>query len=85
MWLRNRQGTEPLSARSPLRARMALSWFALVVGVAVAVFFAFRAGATGDEVWVWEAAIAALVAVIAAVDLVVLHRRRSRGGDGQDQ
>ncbi|MET7337509.1 DUF6343 family protein [Nonomuraea sp. NPDC005650] len=76
MWLRNRAGTEPLSARSPLRARRILSLVALVLGVAAAVFFALRAASTGAEVWRWEAAIAAAVAIVAAADLALLRRRR---------
>lgn len=80
MWLRNREGTEPLTARSPLRARRVLSWIALIVATAAAVFFVVRAMSTGEQVWVWEAAIAAAVAVFAAVDLVVLRHRRAQGG-----
>ncbi|MEU6778435.1 DUF6343 family protein [Nonomuraea angiospora] len=76
MWLRNRAGTEPLTARSPLRARRILSLVALVLGMAAAVFFAVFAASTGAEVWRWEAAIAAAVAVVAAVDLALLRRRR---------
>ncbi|NUO99174.1 MAG: hypothetical protein HOV96_12390 [Nonomuraea sp.] len=79
MWLRNREGTEPVTARSPLRARRILSWIALVVATAAAIFFATRAMSTGEQVWVWEAAIAAAVAVIAAVDLVVVRHRRAHG------
>ncbi|MEV5553428.1 DUF6343 family protein [Nonomuraea wenchangensis] len=90
MWLRDRTGTEPTTARSPLRARRALSMVALVLGVAAAVFFAIRAMSTGEEVWRWEAAIAAAVAVVAAVDLLVIRHRgsggRSRpGSGGQDR
>ncbi|MFB4279063.1 MULTISPECIES: DUF6343 family protein [unclassified Nonomuraea] len=85
MWLRNREGTEPLTARSPLRARRVLSLVALVLGVIAAVFFAVQAMNTGEEVWRWEAAIAAAVAVIAAIDLLVLRHRRSRGEDRHQQ
>ena len=85
MWLRNREGTEPLTARSPLRARRVLSLVALVLGVIAAVFFAVQAMSTGEEVWRWEAAIAAAVAVIAAIDLLVLRHRRSRGEDRHQQ
>ncbi|GAA3174747.1 DUF6343 family protein [Nonomuraea roseoviolacea] len=80
MWLRDRSGTEPASARSPLRARRALSTVALVAGVTAAVFFAFSAMSTGADVWAWEAAIGAVVAIIAAIDLAVLRRRRDRSG-----
>jgi hypothetical protein len=79
MWLRNREGTEPVTARSPLRARRILSLIALVVAAAAAIFFATRAMSTGAEVWRWEAGIAAAVAVIAAIDLAVLRHRRTHG------
>ncbi len=85
MWLRNRAGTEPATARSPVRIRRILSLIALVLAVAAAVFFVSRAMSTGEELWFWEAAIAAAVAVIAAVDLLVLRHRRSRRRDGQHQ
>ncbi|MEU1384720.1 MULTISPECIES: DUF6343 family protein [unclassified Nonomuraea] len=83
MWLRNRAGTEPVTARSPLRARRVLSWIALVAAVAAAVFFVTRAMATGQQVWVWEAALAAAVAMVAAVDLAVLRRRRAGPSGGE--
>lgn len=85
MWLRNRAGTEPATARSPVRIRRILSLIALVLAVAAVVFFVSRAMSTGAELWIWEAAIAAAVAVIAAVDLLVLRHRRSRRRDGQHQ
>ncbi|TDD24895.1 DUF6343 family protein [Nonomuraea diastatica] len=84
MWLRDRSGTEPVTARSPLRARRILSWVALVIAVVAGVFFLVRAMSTGEEVWRWEAVIAAAVAVTAAVDLLVL-RRRSGGQHGDQQ
>ncbi|HEX4817223.1 MAG TPA: DUF6343 family protein [Nonomuraea sp.] len=85
MWLRNRAGTEPVTARSPLRIRRILSWVALAFCLVATVFFVWRAMATGEEVWRWEAAIAAGVAVVAAVDLAVLRRRRRSGGQGGEQ
>ncbi|MEV4223001.1 DUF6343 family protein [Nonomuraea sp. ATR24] len=84
MWLRNREGTEPVTARSPLGARRVLSVVALVLGAAAAVFFVVRAMSTGEAVWAWEAAIAAAVALIAALDLLVLRHRRARSG-GRDR
>lgn len=81
MWLRDRTGTEPVTARSPLGARRVLSLVALVLGAAAAVFFAARAMSTGQEVWAWEAAIAGAVAIVAAVDLLVIGYRRSRERD----
>ncbi|UBU15037.1 DUF6343 family protein [Nonomuraea gerenzanensis] len=85
MWLRNREGTEPVTARSPLRARRVLSIVALVFGVVAAVFCTVQAMRTGEEVWRWEAAIAALVALCAAASLVVLRHHRSGGQHGQQQ
>ncbi|MEV4562944.1 DUF6343 family protein [Nonomuraea sp. NPDC049419] len=79
MWLRDREGTEPVTARSALGVRRVLSIIALVLGVVAAVFFAVQAMRTGEQVWVWEAAIAAAVAVVAAIDLLIIrHRRVSR-------
>ncbi|PZG12775.1 DUF6343 family protein [Nonomuraea aridisoli] len=85
MWLRNREGTEPVTARSPLRLRRILSSVVLVIAVIAAVVFAVLAMNTGAQVWLWEAAIAAAVAVIAALDLLVLRHRRSRGENGGQQ
>ncbi len=84
MWLRNREGTEPTTARSPLRVRRILSLVALVLAGAATVFFVWRAMRTGEELWIWEAAIAAAVTVIAAVDLLVIRHRSGRR-DGQHQ
>ncbi|MEV0622478.1 DUF6343 family protein [Nonomuraea sp. NPDC050404] len=85
MWLRNREGTEPVTARSPLRVRRVLSLIALVFGVVAAVVFAVLAVNTGAEVWRWESGIAAVVAVIAAIDLLVLRHRSSGGQHGQQE
>ncbi|MFI6501167.1 DUF6343 family protein [Nonomuraea typhae] len=76
MWLRDREGTEPVNARSPVRLRRVLSVIALVAGVALAAFFAWRAKVTGEEVWSWEAVIAAAVALVAAGDIMLLRRRK---------
>ncbi|GGM91562.1 hypothetical protein GCM10010106_44300 [Thermopolyspora flexuosa] len=72
---RNRSGTEPVTARSPLRARAVLSGIALPVALIAAVYFVVRALREGDAVWWAEAIIAGAVAVIAAIDLLVLRRR----------
>ncbi|GAA0597095.1 DUF6343 family protein [Actinomadura livida] len=71
---RHRQpsGSEPLTARSPLRLRAVLSVIALVLAVGAAIVFALTA--EGDGAWT-AAAMCAVVAVIAAVDLVVIARR----------
>lgn len=72
---RERSGTEPVTARSPLRVRALLSGVALPLAVIATVFFVVRGARSGAAVWWVEAAIAAAVAVVAAVDLVVIRKR----------
>ncbi|GAA0501056.1 DUF6343 family protein [Streptomyces stramineus] len=67
-----RTGSEPVTARSPLRLRCALAGWGLVWAVAGAVLFA-RAGHSG-----WAVACAVLAAV-AAVDLVLVVRHIRQG------
>ncbi|WP_433479382.1 DUF6343 family protein [Spirillospora sp. CA-142024] len=69
---RRPRGSEPLTARSPLRLRAVLSVIALVGAVAAAILFTLKA--QGDGSWA-AAGICAAVAVIAAADLVVIARR----------
>jgi hypothetical protein len=77
-----RPGTEPVNARSALRTRAALSGVVLPLALAATVYFVIKAVGSGESVWRAEAAIAALVALIAAVDLLVIRRRwRARDGD----
>ena len=75
---RDRRGTEPVSARSPLRTRAVLSGIVLPIAIAAAISGGYRASAEGTTVWAVEAAIAALVALIAAIDLAVIARHISR-------
>ncbi|GAA0943527.1 DUF6343 family protein [Nonomuraea longicatena] len=75
MGRRDREGSEPLNARSPVRARRIMSVIALVVFTALGVFFVVRATATGQPVWSVEAVIAGVAAVVALIDLVVLRGR----------
>jgi len=70
-----RQGTEPLSARSPLRLRAVLSIIALVGGTALAV--AFWVAGSGTAAWI-VIAIGIGTAVIAVIDLWVIARRARR-------
>lgn len=73
-----RSGTEPLTARSPLKLRAALSGVALVLALAGGVFFLVLALEQGDAgYWACAALLAAIVA-IAATDLVVLRRHAQR-------
>lgn len=68
-------GTEPLTARSPLRLRAVMSSIALVSGVVAAVLFALvsaRDDSTGAAV---AAGICAVLALIALTDLIVITRR----------
>ncbi|MFE3450527.1 DUF6343 family protein [Nonomuraea sp. NPDC059194] len=78
MWQRHPEGAEPVSARSPLRARKIMSSIALPVALVGTIVFAVLAMRSGREVWWWEMAIAAAVAVVAAVDLGVLHYHHRR-------
>ncbi|UNO42677.1 DUF6343 family protein [Streptomyces sp. MST-110588] len=67
-----RTGNEPLQARSPLRMRRVLALWGLVWAAAGAAAFSV-AGRPG-----WAAA-CALVAVVAAVDLVIVIRHIRQG------
>lgn len=78
MWQRHPDGSEPVNAHSALRARKIMSAIALPVALVGAICFAVLAVRSGREVWWWETAIAAAVAVFAAVDLGVLHYRTRR-------
>ncbi|MFI0481203.1 DUF6343 family protein [Actinomadura sp. 9N215] len=72
---RRPEGREPLDARSPLRLRAVLAGVALVGTAAGAVVFAVAA-LRGDDDGAWAAAaVCAAVAVIAAIDLIVIARR----------
>ncbi|TDC55696.1 hypothetical protein E1281_11300 [Actinomadura sp. KC345] len=68
-----------MTARSPLRLRAVLSATALIGTAAAAVLFALTAQREGDGALWGVAAVCAAVAVIAAIDLVVIARRRTRG------
>ena len=81
-----RTGTEPQTARSPLRLRMVLAGFGLIACTVAAVFFLdeaqHQAGSTSTALTV-AAAAAGVGALVAIVDLVVLARRwrlRDRNG-----
>ncbi|HEU5157468.1 MAG TPA: DUF6343 family protein [Streptosporangiaceae bacterium] len=72
---RQPSGTEPLTARSPLRLRAVLSVLALIGGTALAVVF----GISGDGAARWVMVVlGAGIALIAAIDLGVIARRVSR-------
>ncbi|MBD0739783.1 hypothetical protein BGM09_10125 [Streptomyces sp. CBMA29] len=67
-----RSGYEPVQARSPLRLRLGLALCGVVWGAAAAVGFAL-AGLPG-----WAAVLAA-VALLAAIDAVLVVRRMRQG------
>ncbi|WP_067173699.1 DUF6343 family protein [Microtetraspora niveoalba] len=77
MWGK-RRGTEPIEARSAIRARALLSGIALPIALTAAVFFGYVAAATGERVWAVESGIAAFIALVAAIDLVVIWARVRR-------
>ncbi|MEU5714458.1 DUF6343 family protein [Streptomyces sp. NPDC020403] len=80
---RGRSGTEPLTARSALGLRLVLSLGGVALFIALTVLLAFWAASSGanDSPGPTPLAVLAglcgLFAVIAAVDLVVILRRRS--------
>ncbi|MGW4734372.1 DUF6343 family protein [Streptomyces shenzhenensis] len=85
-----RTGGEPVTARSAVRLRLLLSWIFLPVFMAAAACFALWAAGSGPgaspgrAVLVTIAAICAIIAFLAAVDLSVLVgrlRRERRAGD----
>jgi membrane protein YdbS with pleckstrin-like domain len=78
---RHRQpaGTEPVTARSPLRLRALLSAVALTGGTVLAIVFGLAASGTAGWVVV---AIGAATALIAAVDLWVIARRVRQDNTG---
>lgn len=76
----DRSGREPRNARSPLGLRRVLAWVAVVAGTAIAVVFAVIAatttGSPNRSASITAAAIGAVVAVIGAINVAVLHGRR---------
>jgi membrane protein YdbS with pleckstrin-like domain len=76
---RDRSGTEPATARSPLALRAVLAGSAVVSGLVAAVLVAvYDAG--GSPAWLVMFLL--VVAVISAVDLVVVLRRLRRHDRG---
>ncbi|GAB7034923.1 DUF6343 family protein [Streptomyces sp. NPDC021749] len=79
-----RSGTEPVTARSPLRLRLILSAVAVVVFGAGTVGFAVWSGAAGPQdspgptVLLVLAVVCGVLVLLAALDLVVLLRRIRR-------
>jgi hypothetical protein len=72
---RQPRGTEPLTARSPLRLRAGMSVIALVAATIATILFLLDVrgdGGTGSGV---AAAICAVLALIALIDLLVIARR----------
>ncbi|MEW2630831.1 DUF6343 family protein [Streptomyces sp. NPDC048389] len=79
-----RTGTEPVTARSALGLRLILSCAGVVLFAALTALFAVWAAGAGpdDSPSRWELGLLAggcgLLTVVAAVDLVVILRRRGR-------
>jgi hypothetical protein len=72
---RQPRGSEPVTARSPLRLRAVMSAVALVAGVVAAVLFALVANRDGSTGFWVATAICAVLALIALTDLAVITRR----------
>ena len=82
---RNRPGTEPRTARSPLRLRLVVAAGALllgVVGLALALPGALDNSSDLQGRFAVASVILAIVAVTALVDLAVVVRRLRRGDKG---
>nr|WP_254667998.1 DUF6343 family protein [Streptomyces griseus] len=81
---RRRSGTEPLTARSALGLRLILSIGGVTLFIALTVLLAFWSASSGAKDSPGPTSLAVLAglcglfAVIAAVDLVVVLRRRSQ-------
>jgi len=73
-----RTGTEPRTARSPLRLRLVLSAVVLPLALLATIYFGAAALRTGETVWTIEAVLTGLIAIVAAIDIVVLIRRLRR-------
>jgi hypothetical protein len=63
--------------------RAVLSGVVLPLALVAAVFFVVVAMRTGEGIWYAEAVVAGVVAMIAAVDLVVIRRRARRGSSAE--
>ncbi|MFD7432996.1 DUF6343 family protein [Streptomyces sp. NPDC059861] len=86
---RPRTGTEPRTARSPLRLRMLLNAVFLPVVLAATVLFALWAansspsGVPGPAALTGLAVACGVLALVAAVDGVVVRRRMRQERDGR--
>jgi uncharacterized protein DUF6343 len=77
----DRAGTEPMTARSPLRMRLGLALFGVVVCAVAATWFAAEASGragTARTVLTALSVVAALAAAVAVADLAVRVRRLRR-------
>ena len=78
----DRAGTEPANARSPLRLRMALAIFGLLVCIAAGLW-TWSSRDDGDRTAMTVlTALAAAGALAAVLDLAVIARRRQQRGPG---
>jgi hypothetical protein len=81
-----RTGTEPATARSPLRLRLLLSRVFLPLFAVAGVLFGLWAGGSGPGdtpgrgVLVTVAALCGVLALVAALDVLVVARRLRREG-----
>jgi len=80
---RDRAGTEPRNARSPLRLRLVLAVGASIVTLVAAVVLAVASRGESDPTGLRVAAgICVLVAVVSVVDALQVSRRIGRGDRG---
>jgi hypothetical protein len=75
-----RSGNEPMTARSPLRLRLALAAFGLAAATAAAIVLGIR----GDVVWTGLFAAVAAVACLNVIVVVIRIRQGARFQPGRD-
>ncbi len=75
-----RSGNEPMTARSPLRLRLALASFGVALGTAVAV----AAGVAGDMPLAILFAVIAIVACVNVAVVIIRIRQGPRYQPGRD-
>ncbi|NLU70630.1 hypothetical protein HCC30_25725 [Streptomyces sp. HNM0574] len=89
--MRNRRGSEPVTARSDLRLRQLLATVFVPLFVAGTALFWYWMTQTGPGDVPSEGSlrvltvVCGLLALFAAVDLAVVLRRRRRGDDARDE
>jgi len=81
-----RSGAEPVTALSALGLRAVLSWGAgIVFAVLAGLLLVLAPSGSGRSAFVLAAVFCLAIVVVAAIDLVVIQRRRSRRERGSSE